>query len=66
MTAAVAARTGPTTASVPVTITVTDVDEPPVFDAESYTFSVAEDAIAERTTPGTVTASRSGRRHDPL
>ncbi|MDE2904085.1 MAG: cadherin domain-containing protein, partial [Chloroflexota bacterium] len=54
VTAAVGAD-GSTTASVPVTITVTDVDEPPVFDAESYTFSIAEDAIVT-TTPGTVTA----------
>ena len=37
---------GATTASVPVTITVTNVDEPPVFDADSYAFSVAEDALA--------------------
>ena len=52
----VEARSGPAAATaVPVTLTVTDVDEPPVFDADSYAFSVAEDAIVT-TTPGTVTA----------
>ncbi|MDE0196098.1 MAG: cadherin domain-containing protein, partial [bacterium] len=52
----VEARSGPAAATVvPVTLTVTDVDEPPVFDAERYAFSVAEDAIVT-TTPGTVTA----------
>ena len=45
VTAAVGAD-GSTTASVPVTITVTNVDEPPVFGADSYAFSVAENALA--------------------
>ncbi len=41
----VEARSGPAAATVvPVTITVTNVDEPPVFGADSYAFSVAEDA----------------------
>ena len=44
------------TATVPVTITVTNVDEAPGFEAESYAFSVAEDA-ALGATIGTVTAS---------
>ncbi|MCY3958186.1 MAG: cadherin domain-containing protein, partial [Chloroflexi bacterium] len=44
------------TATATVTITVTNVDEPPVFGAESYSFSVAEDATVT-TTVGTVTAT---------
>ena len=53
----VEARSGPAAAAVvPVTITVTNVDEPPVFGAASYAFSVAEDA-AINTTVGTVTAN---------
>ena len=44
------------TATTTVTVTVTNVDEPPGFEAESYAFSVAEDA-ALGTTIGTVTAS---------
>ena len=53
----VEARSGPAAATVvPVTITVTNVDEPPVFGAESYSFSVAENA-GVTTTVGTVTAS---------
>ena len=47
---------GAATASVPVTLTVTNVDEPPVFAAEPYAFSVAEDALAT-TRVGTVTAT---------
>jgi protocadherin Fat 4 len=43
-------------ATVAVTITVTDVAEPPTFGETSYTFTVAEDA-AEATAVGTVTAS---------
>ena len=53
----VEARSGPAAATVvPVTITVTNVDEPPAFEAASYAFTVAEDA-AINTTVGTVTAS---------
>ena len=44
------------TATTTVTVTVTNVDEPPGFGADSYAFSVAEDA-ALNTTVGTVTAS---------
>ena len=44
------------TATATVTVTVTDVDEPPEFGAESYAFTVAENA-AVTTTVGTVTAS---------
>ncbi|MCY3896725.1 MAG: cadherin domain-containing protein, partial [Chloroflexi bacterium] len=44
------------TATTTVTVTVTNVDEPPGFEAESYAFSVAEDA-ALNTTVGTVTAN---------
>ena len=44
------------TATRVVTIAVTNVDEPPVFGAESYAFSVAENA-AVTTQVGTVTAS---------
>ena len=52
----VEARSGPAAAAaVPVTITVTNVDEPPAFGAESYAFRVAEDA-AVTTRVGTVTA----------
>ena len=52
----VEARSGPAAATaVPVTITVTNVDEPPVFDADSYAFSVAEDAHVGAAI-GTVTA----------
>ena len=40
----------------PVTVTVTNVDEAPVFGATSYAFRVAEDA-ALGTTIGTVVAS---------
>ena len=47
---------GAATATVPVTISVTNVDEAPGFGAASYAFSVAEDA-ALGTTIGTVTAS---------
>ena len=47
---------GAATASAPVTITVTNVDEPPVFGAASYAFSVAEDA-GFTTRVGTVTAT---------
>ncbi len=51
------ARSGPAAATVvPVTITVTNVDEPPVFGTASYAFSVAED-VATATTLGTVTAT---------
>ncbi len=53
----VEARSGPAAAAVvPVTITVTNVDEPPVFEADSYAFSVAENA-AINARIGTVTAS---------
>ena len=45
-----------TTATVTVTVTVTNVDEPPAFEAESYAFSVAEDAAAGASV-GTVTAT---------
>ncbi len=52
----VEARSGPAAAAaVPVTITVTNEDEPPAFGAESYAFRVAEDA-AVTTRVGTVTA----------
>jgi len=44
------------TSTVTVTVTLTNVDEPPVFGAESYAFSVAENA-ASTTQVGTVTAS---------
>ncbi len=47
---------GAATASAPVTITVTNVDEPPAFGAASYAFSVAEDA-GFTTRVGTVTAT---------
>ena len=53
----VEARSGPAAAAaVPVTITVTNVDEPPVFGADSYAFAVAEDA-APNAAVGTVTAT---------
>ena len=52
----VEARSGPAAATaVPVTITVTDVDEPPAFTAEPYAFSVAEDSTFPAAV-GTVTA----------
>ncbi|MDE2898348.1 MAG: cadherin domain-containing protein [Chloroflexota bacterium] len=44
------------TATATVTVTVTNVDEPPAFEAESYAFSVAEDAPLG-TTIGTVPAT---------
>ncbi len=47
---------GAAKATVPVTISVTNVDEAPGFGAASYAFSVAEDA-ALGTTIGTVTAT---------
>ena len=51
------ARSGPAAATVvPVTITVTNVDEPPAFAAASYAFSVAEDTVVT-TRVGTVTAA---------
>ena len=53
----VEARSGPAAAAVvPVTITVTNVDEPPGFEAESYDFSVAENAQVGAAI-GTVAAS---------
>ncbi len=44
-----------------VSITVTDVDETPAFDAEKYSFTVAEDA-AVGTVVGTLTASDANER----
>ncbi len=53
----VEARRGPAAAAVvPVTITVTDVDEPPAFAEDAYAFTVAEDTTIP-TTLGTVTAT---------
>ena len=53
----VEARRGPAAAAVvPVTITVTNVDEPPAFAGDAYAFTVAEDTTIP-TTLGTVTAS---------
>ena len=53
----VEARRGPAAAAVvPVTITVTDVDEPPAFAEDAYAFTVVEDTTIP-TTLGTVTAS---------
>ncbi len=53
----VEARSGPAAAAVvPVTITVTNVDEPPAFAEDAYAFTVAEDTTIP-TTLGTVTAS---------
>ena len=50
------ATDGTNTAEVEVTITVTDVDEPPVFDPASYSFSVVIDA-AVGTAIGSVSAT---------
>ena len=44
-----------------VTITVTDVDETPAFDAEEYSFTVSEDS-AVGTVIGTLTASDANER----
>ncbi len=53
----VEARRGPAAAAVvPVTITVTNVDEPPAFAGDAYAFTVAEDTTIP-TTLGTVTAT---------
>ena len=53
----VEARRGPAAAAVvPVTIAVTNVDEPPAFAEDAYAFTVVEDTTIP-TTLGTVTAS---------
>ncbi len=53
----VEARRGPAAAAVvPVTITVTNVDEPPAFAGDAYAFTVAEDTTIP-TSLGTVTAT---------
>ena len=51
-----ASRAGGSQATTTATVTVTDVDEPPVFGAADYAFSVAEDAATDAAV-GTVTAT---------
>ena len=48
-----------------VSITVTDVDETPAFDAEVYTFTLSEDA-AVGTVVGTLTASDANERQGEI